>query len=630
MTIINLQKKQLLQWSYWFSFGNAILLWLIGIHYLFFISPFSVAVHISFSGKLHIIFFIALAYIGYFAFCAFLPCLLLLPIIFLLPKRSIIFPLAIAISSVIAIFFIIDSVIFSLFRFHMGGVVGQMILSGDSKQIFELSWLEYCLAFIIIGFIVLLESFYAWQLWRWIKTKNTFPKTRTWTIFFIACLFFSFCLLIFSAGQNIFRLYYLSARFLPYYNNFLSAVFLPNNALGLESLGATYLRQPEQAAEKLHYPLKPMICQPLKNKLNLVIIVIDTWRFNMLTSQVTPSIYNLAKHATQYTNHFSGGDATQPGVFSLFYGIPATYWTAMKNQGVGPVLIDELLKQHYQMGIFGSAALTEPAFNKTIFVNIKNLPLETPGNNAAERDTYITQEFKNFVTHATKKPDPFFSFVFYDSAHGFCAVPNDLQPFQPVVTVCNRLELDTKTNPIPYLNRYKNALLSVDKQVNQVLGTLRNKHLLANTVVLITGDHGEEFNDTGEGYWGHSSNFTHYQVQTPLVVYWPGQNTKKVNYLTSHFDIAPTLLTQLLGCQNPLGDYSVGHLLSDPALRPYLIIGSYIDFGIVEPNRITTVYPDGNYDITDLEGRPLNGAHLNLQIMYSVFKDLKRFYQSNK
>jgi hypothetical protein len=624
---MNSQKKQLLQWSYWFSFGNAILLWLIGIHYLFFISPFSAAIRLPFASKFFIILFIALVYIGYFAFCAFIPCILLLPIILLLPKRSVIFPLAIGISSIIAIYFIIDSVIFALFRFHMGGVVWQMILSGDSKQIFELSWLEYCLAFVIIGGVITLECFYAWRLWRKIDLNKKFLTTRWWTVFFIACLFFSYCMLIFSAGQFMFRLYYLSARFLPYYNNVLGAIFLPkNNPLGLEVFGMIYLEQPKQAQQKLHYPIKPLVCQTQKNKLNLVIIVIDTWRFDMLNSEVTPSIYRFAKHATQYTKHFSGGDATQPGIFSLFYGIPATYWTAMKDQGVGPVLIDELLKQHYQMGIFGSAALTEPAFNKTIFVNTKNIPLETPGNNAAERDTYITHEFKTFVTGAITKPDPFFSFIFYDSAHGFCSIPNDLQPFQPVVRVCNRLELNTKTNPTPYFNRYKNALLSVDTQINQVLDTLRNQHLLANTVVLITGDHGEEFNDTREGYWGHSSNFTYYQTQTPLVVYWPGQNSKEINYLTSHFDIAPTLLTQMLGCQNPPNDYSVGHLLSNPVLRPYLIISSYIDFGIVEPDRITTIYPDGNFDISNLEGKPLIGAHLRLKVMRSVFKDLRRFY----
>ena len=38
----------------------------------------------------------------------------------------------------------------------------------------------------------------------------------------------------------------------------------------------------------------------------------------------------------------SGGNCTQPGIFSLFYGIPPTYWDATVSQHRPPVLLDEL------------------------------------------------------------------------------------------------------------------------------------------------------------------------------------------------------------------------------------------------------------------------------------------------
>ena len=45
------------------------------------------------------------------------------------------------------------------------------------------------------------------------------------------------------------------------------------------------------------------------------------------------------------------------------------------------MLINQLLKQHYQFGVFVSAGLKMPAFNCTVFLQVKNLQLVTPGKN---------------------------------------------------------------------------------------------------------------------------------------------------------------------------------------------------------------------------------------------------------
>jgi membrane-anchored protein YejM (alkaline phosphatase superfamily) len=42
--------------------------------------------------------------------------------------------------------------------------------------------------------------------------------------------------------------------------------------------------------------------------------------------------------------------------------------------------------------------------------------------------------------------------------------------------------------------------------------------------VIVTSDHGEEFNDTGKNYWGHNGNFSPYQVAVPLLVRGPVGN----------------------------------------------------------------------------------------------------------
>jgi membrane-anchored protein YejM (alkaline phosphatase superfamily) len=401
------------------------------------------------------------------------------------------------------------------------------------------------------------------------------------------------------------------------------------NLIQLERLSEQWIAQPRQVESLLHYPLHTLQQTQMKSPFNVLIIVVDAWRFDMLNKTVMPYSAQFAQSAWMFTQHFSGGNATGPGIFSLFYGVPAAYWTAMEEQHQSPVFINALLKHHYHIGIFSSAALNLPAFNQTVFQAIPHLQIKTPGETPYVRDQAITQEFRQFIAsinHA-KDSSPFFGFLFYDFAHSYCRDDSDLLPLQPAIKVCDRYHLDNQSNPLPYLNRYKNALLLVDQQIKQVVDTLQEANLLDKTVIIITGDHGEEFNDNHLNYWGHASNFTRYQTQTPLIVYWPGSKPHVFSHTTSHFDISPTLMRRLLGEQSLPTNYSVGKDLLDKTDRFYLIMDSYINLGVITQNQIATLFPGGRYEITALNASPLWKEKLNISVMQQVFRDLRRFYQ---
>lgn len=71
---------------------------------------------------------------------------------------------------------------------------------------------------------------------------------------------------------------------------------------------------------------------------------------------------------------------------------------------------------------------------------------------------------------------------------------------------------------------------------------------LKDTIVIVTGDHGQEFNEYEINYWGHGSNFGEYQLRAPMVVHWPGKQARRIDYRTENFDIAPNLMEGALGC----------------------------------------------------------------------------------
>lgn len=627
MEINHTEKKSLLRWCGWFIIGNMLLLWLMGLKYTTALTSGEL-IYVGLKGKIEIILYVVMTYLSHFALLACLPGFLLIPLILLSAPRRLIFATAIVLSTVLSSFICVDAFVYELYHFHLNGIMLNLVVEGLHEQLFGFSWYESLLIISLIAGLLLLECLLAYGLWVCIINKHKLVGLGKWLVLLLcSCFYFSYAIVVFSAPYEINRFFIDSARFLPFYHELLGALLPQRHGLvALERFQETKLVHLDKNSKKLHYPLtEKLSCHLAKNPKNLVIIMIDAWRFDMLNSTVTPNLMKFSKRAWMFDQHFSGGNATGPGVFSFFYGLPPTYWSAMEEQHKGPVLLHSLMQQHYQIGIFPSATLKLPAFNNTVFADLTKYRMVGEGDSPYLRDMSVTKGFREFLIKAKKSDKPFFSFLFYDASHTYCAY-DGFAPFKPVIKDCDRFSLNATTKVEPFLNRYKNAVYFVDQQVQQVIAALEQNHLLEDTVVVVTGDHGEEFNDNHLNYWGHASNFTRYQIQTPLIVYWPGSTPHIFDYPTNHFDIVPTLMQKLFRCDVDPASYSIGKNLLDKNARPYLVVGSYIDFGVVESDRITTVFPVGHYEIDHKDGAPIRDAKLNLGVMRHVFHDLQRFY----
>jgi membrane-anchored protein YejM (alkaline phosphatase superfamily) len=173
------------------------------------------------------------------------------------------------------------------------------------------------------------------------------------------------------------------------------------------------------------------------------------------------------------------------------------------------------------------------------------------------------------------------------------------------------LALSNSTDPTPFHNRYLNSVRYVDKLAGEAIDATRARGLLDRTVLLVTSDHGQEFNDQHLNYWGHNSNFSQFQTHVPLFVRWPGRPPAVFGHETSHFDVVPTLLDRALGCQNPPADYSVGRDLLDTSDRGVLTLAAYGDYAAVVPGeRHVVVFKTGDVETLgpDYRPRPMSSA----------------------
>jgi hypothetical protein len=236
----------------------------------------------------------------------------------------------------------------------------------------------------------------------------------------------------------------------------------------------------------------------------------------------------------------------------------------------------------------------------------------------------MTRRFGAFLDEGGAAP--FFAFLFYDSTHEYSYDPA-LAPFQPAVQGSWFAEPPERRDPVPIRNRYMNSTHYADALTGQALARLKAAGHADDTIVIVTGDHGEEFNDSGLNYWGHAGGgMTRWQVQTPLVVHWPGQPAREIRHWTSHVDIVPTLMAGALGCTTPAEAYSNGRDLLDASPRPYLVAYNGIRLAVMEPDRITVLYEYGGMDVVNPDYRDILDAKPRAEIMSQVLRDTSLFY----
>ncbi|OGT46516.1 MAG: hypothetical protein A3E83_01260 [Gammaproteobacteria bacterium RIFCSPHIGHO2_12_FULL_41_20] len=627
-------RRPLLHFTIWFYLANAGIFSILGLKYLTIIfsakTLFSSAIYsytTLFEKSLALLFYIS-AYLGNFTLLAVLPGIfLVIPSVIIFNKKFLTFSLATLLSTLSCITLLADEMVFSTYHFHINLTL-LSIAFGEKYNVInflELSTHEILWAMVIFIVVLLLQGCLVIFIWKKVVFKKPLFIARRWLSRLLALLAGSYMIFIITVSRdnNVFAL---QTPNLPLYNNILALLIPGKNTLALiERYSETRFSQPLFPALPLQYPLHPLKFSARKTLYNIVVIGIDAWRFDAINAQLTPHIEEFAKHAWRFQQHYSGGNSTQAGLFSLFYSLPSSYWASMLQKNQGAIVIHALLNHGYQTRVLYSSDISVPPIHKTIFYELRDLrPASQTGKSSAERDHIITKGFQEFLLHRDNNK-PFFTFLFYNAAHAYC-LPMSIPLLYPVDgSTCNRLTINHDSMS-DYFNHYKNAVHFVDNEVGQVLTLLKEQRMLDNTIVIITSDHGEEFDDTRQAYWGHGSNYTDYQIRTPLIVYWPGEQPRMLTHRTSHYDIVPTLMQRVLGCVNDVSDYSVGRDLFVTKSRRYLLVGSYVNMSVVEEDKYTTLMTSGSIRVSNNQAMYLLDAKPDADIIAQALLDMRRYY----
>lgn len=517
----------------------------------------------------------------------------------------------------------IDTFVYQQYRFHINLFVLELFFKGDG-QIISFPWFLWAL---VIGFFLLILFFQFFVFYRVGRSTifGLIKLKKIHTIFLVFGLTSSHLAHMIAYAKkdsSITQIGFLPPFAAPLKDDKLA------KKLGVEvnhSQNMTVDAKINLKNSQLDYPLKKIQCDPTHKKLNILLIVLDSTRFDQLNSEVMPHTFQLKTRSTEYLNHYSGSNSTRGGIFSLFYGLPPLYFEKFREAQKGPVLIQQAMNNNYELGLYSSAPLTMPEFNQTIFAAVPQLRLRSQADAVLDRDQEITDLWLQFL-NKRNLDQPFFGFLFYDTPHEYAVHPQ-FKKFTPSLDDINYFKLNNNTDPTGFINRHKNSVYYVDHLLGKVYKSLEEKNLMKNTVIIFTSDHGQEFNDNKLNYWGHNSNFTNAQTQVPFFIYWPGQNPNRVNHWTNHYDFAPTLMTQVFNCKNPGTDYSSGLDLTTHQGHKWMVHGTYGDFAIRLKDHFVLVELSGNYKTLNLNYQPLTNTELDRQYYKDALNEMRRFYK---
>lgn len=459
--------------------------------------------------------------------------------------------------------------IFSLYgMFFNGFILNLVVTPGGIESLGGSGASDIGFALIALGFFTL-QAFTLWLSHRFYINNGDFklPLKLVPATVVIATIIVH---MWFAVDHQTKNQLIIASESIPLYQTVSARRFL--KVLGLNNKEAANIR----VKGKLNYPLAPIKVEAPAKPYNIIWLTSESWRADTLNEKVMPNSWAFAKNAARFTKNYSGGNGTRMGVFSMFTGLPGSYWFPFLAEHRGAYLIDLLKDQHYQMRLFTSARFSYPEFNQTIFSQVPKEQLQETRvpKSGWENDRDNVTDLLSFIDKRDPNK-PFFTFMFFESPHArYYFPPNSViaKPYRNDLNYAT-LSKEALAKDIGLIkNRYINSVHHLDMQYGRIFEYMKKNQLLDNTIVVLIGDHGEEFMENG--YWGHNSTFADPQVRTPLVIYKPGMKPFIENQMTSHMDVIPTIMP-LLGVKNPSSDYAIGYNLLAGEKRTHTYIADW-------------------------------------------------------
>jgi arylsulfatase A-like enzyme len=300
------------------------------------------------------------------------------------------------------------------------------------------------------------------------------------------------------------------------------------------------------AADRVQLRTRPQPSgTPGAPKRNVVLISLDAVRADHLGAYgyarpTSPTLDALAARGARFAWAISPSPTTRRAIPALMTGRYAST-IAFKPDGWPPVMQP---KKHTVLGqafkgagyqtqaILCCATLFDKASGNVEGIDDIDATAAKLGRVPHSGEHLVTKA-REWLAARKDDPRPFFLWMHFLDAHNPYRQP-------PTAPVFGKQELDV----------YDAEIAHVDAQIAAVIAALEETGELADTIIVVTADHGDEFYDHGNRHHGRS--LYNELVRVPLIVAVPGAPPRVIDEPVSLVDIPATVL-DLVGIARPGG-----------------------------------------------------------------------------
>ncbi len=324
----------------------------------------------------------------------------------------------------------------------------------------------------------------------------------------------------------------------------------------------------------IHYPKTAGARPKMQRRPNIVVVLVESLRSDMFTPDMMPELSRFAhdQGCDHSAHHYSASHVTDFSFFSLVYGLHAYHYLPFAQQHVPSYPLQLLRDNGY--AVVGAASSRLKAWGDLGDLTRQfDSFAEFPGSDPAERDRQMA-DWAAAWRRAHGAERPYFMLLFFDATHHKYFYPPAFERFRPALPLDHSIVTGKVQDPDvrrAFINRYKNSVGYADHLIAQLLGGFASA-AKDDLVLVVTGDHGEEFWDNG--LLGHTAvSFVNARTQVPLLLCTPEHEARTIER-SSHVDIMPTLLDYArLSPPLPAAAYSDGtSLLGAPDPERFLLI----------------------------------------------------------
>lgn len=324
------------------------------------------------------------------------------------------------------------------------------------------------------------------------------------------------------------------------------------------------------------------------NRSNVLFIVVDTMRADYMPSYggdffETPYLEEFESDCIRFEKAFVNASWTRPSFASMLTGmLPGSHGVMAKGDAL-PDSIDTLAEVLQRQGWWTAGVVTNfnvaPYFNfhqgfetyrylePDFVLGADDLSAKLLWLQAAKRGFERLRSWRNTVVPGTAYQDaamvnqallesidaapknrPWFVFAGYMDPHD----PYFEHPYNGRGVARAAAQHPPAQAAARMRALYRGEIRFWDRHFGALLEALKQRGLYNQTTIVVTSDHGEEFQDHG-GYW-HGTTLYDEQLHVPLWLKLPGSQRggSRISHWVQSIDIAPTLL-RLAGLRAPAG-----------------------------------------------------------------------------